>query len=111
MLDESLMLQMKERASRSSLFQAWYTLVNRPYACLTDDELMNTTMALCCKLDDVVNDYRKELLDHLAEPPSIPPGEDAILSPHQFDDEQPRSLERFHLGDDTGPEQPYLGGM
>lgn len=42
-------------------------------------------------------------------------GEDAILSldlsPHQFDDEQPRSLERFHLDDDTGPQQPYLGGM
>jgi hypothetical protein len=45
----------------------------------------------------------------------LPSGEDAIysldLSPHQFDDEQPRSLERFHLDDDTGPEQPYLGEM
>ena len=43
----------------------------------------------------------------------VGPGQDAIysldLSPHQFDDEQPRSLERFHLDDDTGPEQPYLG--
>ena len=40
----------------------------------------------------------------LTEPPSI-------LSPHQFDDEQPRSLERFNLDDDTGPQQPYLGEM
>lgn len=40
-------------------------------------------------------------------------GQDAILSlnisPHQHDDDIPRSLHRFHLDDDTGPAEPYLG--
>jgi hypothetical protein len=53
------------------------------------------------------DDYQNDI--NYRELPSIAPGEDSILSPHQFDDEQPRSLERFHLDDDTGPEQPYLG--
>lgn len=35
----------------------------------------------------------------------------SLLSPveHEDGNEYPRSLERFYLDDDTGPEQPYLG--
>ena len=60
--------------------------------------------------------YCDDCMAYMDQLPYVPPGQDAILSldlsPHEHDDEQPRSLERFHLDDDTGPGQsPYLGEM
>lgn len=73
---------------------------------------------------DSYGEYCEECLAYMDDEPvehepfdwpmnGVGPGQDAILSlnisPHQHDDELPRSLERFHLDDDTGPEQPYIG--